>query len=306
MKKQLFEYAIGLLLAVMLVACSSDDELFSFDNEGELIVRPINAESFDMCALGHGWKVTEMYEMYDDGTYDHENYYSKGLIGGTPPSRYEFSDGKVIVYHSYHMGPSVYSECSMRYDERSNKLYFNDRERYKVVSVSTDEIRLISIGMNTYKDGTTKKYYGYYTILQRLSDQELQDTRENYWVNDSDMNRDMTWNDLIHKWILMYYSRGSDPRKVPFDRNDDNLSIQFFPDGTVRVKNFKDVFEGTFEYNGRDSINLIQQDGAPDWRGSYFQDITSIKMARIYYGAYLELSTDKSHYYQLIRAKSDE
>ena len=305
MKKQLFVYAIGLLMAGLLAACSSDDELFSFDNEGELIVSPISADEFNKCALGHGWKVTAMYELYDDGTYDHENYYSKDREGRGAPEQFEFSEGKVVVYRHIPMYPDSYSEYSMRYDDTSNKLFFNDMERFKVVSVSTDDMSFIS-RVNPYKNETGRMIYGYYTILRRLSDQELQDTRENYWVNNSDMNRDMTWNDLIHKWILMSYSRGSDPRTVPFDRNDDNLSIQFFPDGTVRVRNFKDVFEGTFEYNGRDSIKLTQQDGAQDWRGSYFQDITSIKMARINYGAYLELSIDNSYYYQLVRAKSDE
>ena len=116
MKKQLFVYAIGLLMAGMLAACSSDDDMFSFDSKNEVLVKSISADEFNKCALGHGWKVTAMYELYDDGTCDHENFYSKDRLGRGEPEQFEFSEGKVVVYSRSPMYPGTYSESSMRYD----------------------------------------------------------------------------------------------------------------------------------------------------------------------------------------------
>lgn len=307
MKKAILLSTLALLAMVLLSACNSDDDMFTFDSKGEVVVKPISADEFNKCALGHGWKETGMYAVYGDGSYDKEEYYRKMKLGYVSYDKYEFSEGKAIVYMSNFMEPSTYYESSMRYDETTNKVYFNDIERFKVVSVSTDEIRLIR-HITPYEDEAARTVIGYYTVLRRLTDEELLATREGHFVKESDMNRDMTWDDLIHKWMLSSYIKdGIGPKEVPYDRDNDNnsVSIQFFPDGSMNLKNYKEVFTGTFDYNGVDSIHLIHADGTPEWGGLFFHDFTSINKAVIRYGAYLELYIDNMNLYQFVRAKSD-
>ena len=124
--------------------------------------------------------------------------------------------------------------------------------------------------------------------------------------NFNDRYREMTWDDLMHKWILRCYIANGFQKEVPFDRDNDRISIQFFPDGTVKLKNYNDLFEGTFEYNGKDSIQLKPKEGTPEWGGLYFKAFPSIKKAVIHYAAGLTLSIDDINYYEFIRAKNDE
>ena len=300
--KKLFMIAAIALLGGMMTACSSDDDMtFSFDSEGEIIVKPISESEFNRCVLGSGWIETERHDINADGTYNKKNHYDRDeyVIGGGAPLSYEFSEGKVTTYWSGSL-ESGFSEGSMHYYEKTNDLYFGNYDRYKVLSVSNQEIRL------AFRNGDSERRYGLYIVLRRLTDEELQHTKEVCWINEKDRHREMTWDDLMHKWILRCYIANGNQKEVPFDRDNDRISIQFFPDGTVKLKNYNDLFEGTFEYNGKDSIQLKPKEGTPEWGGLYFKAFPSIKKAVIRYAAGLTLSIDDINYYEFLRAKNDE
>ena len=302
MKKQGIFLTLMLLAVTMLTACSSDDDMtFSFDSEGEIIVNPISASEFNRSVLGCGWAEIERHDINADGTYNKKNHYDRdeNEIGGGAPPRYEFSEGMVTTYWSGSMATG-YFEDPMHYDENTNKLYFGDYDRFKVLSVSNQEIRLASRG------GDSERPYSSYVFLRRLTDEELQHTKEVCWINDKDRYREMTWDDLMHKWILQRYFVNGHQQDVPFDRDNDRISIQFFSNGTVKLKNYNDLFEGTFEYNGKDSIQMKPKEGTPEWGGLYYKDFPSIKKAVIRYAAVLTLSIDEINYYEFIRAKNDE
>ena len=302
MKKQSIFLTLMLLAVTMLTACSSDDDMtFSFDSEGEIIVKPISESEFNRCVLGSGWIETERHDINVDGTYNKKNHYDRDeyVIGGSAPLSYEFSEGKVTIYWGASL-ETGFSEGSMLYYEKTNDLYFGNIDRYKVLSVSNQEIRL------AYRGSDSERRYGLYIVLRRLTDEELQHTKEVCWINDKDRYREMTWDDLMHKWILRCYIANGNQKEVPFDRDNDRISIQFFPDGTVKLKNYNDLFEGTFEYNGKDSIQLKPKEGTPEWGGLYFKAFPSIKKAVIHYAAGLTLSIDDINYYEFVRAKNDE
>jgi hypothetical protein len=291
-----------LLAVTMLAGCNSEDDMtFSFDSDGEIIVNPISASEFNRSVLGCGWAEIERHDINADGTYNKKNHNNRdeNEIGSGAPNRYEFSEGKVTTYWSGSMETGFF-EAPMHYDEKTNKLYFGDNDLYKVLSVNNQEIKLVSRG------GDSEMRYGWYVILRRLTDEELQHTKEVCWINDKDRYREMTWDDLMHKWILRCYIANGFQKEVPFDRDNDRISIQFFPDGTVKLKNYNDLFEGTFEYNGKDSIQLRPKEGTPEWGGLYFKAFPSIKKAVIRYAAGLTLSIDDINYYEFIRAKNDE
>ena len=302
MKKQSYYAILMLLASTMLAGCNSEDDMtFSYDSEGEIIVNPISASEFNRSVLGCGWAEIERHDINADGTYNKKNHYDRdeNEIGGGAPPRYEFSEGMVTTYWSGSLSTG-YFEDPMHYDEKTNKIYFGNFDRFKVLSVSNQEIRLASRG------GDSGLYYGLYVVLRRLTDEELQHTKEVCWINDKDRYREMTWDDLMHKWILRCYIANGFQKEVPFDRDNDRISIQFFPDGTVKLKNYNDLFEGTFEYNGKDSIQLKPKEGTPEWGGLYFKAFPSIKKAVIHYAAGLTLSIDDINYYEFIRAKNDE
>ena len=198
MKKQGIFLTLMLLAVTMLTACNSEDDMtFSFDSDGEIIVKPISESEFNRCVLGCGWAEIERHDINADGSYNKKNHYDRdeNEIGGGAPPRYEFSEGMVTTYWSGSMATG-YFEDPMHYDENTNKIYFGNFDRFKVLSVNNQEIRLASRG------GDSGMYYGLYVVLRRLKDEELQHTKEVCWINDKDRYREMTWDDLMHKWIL--------------------------------------------------------------------------------------------------------
>jgi hypothetical protein len=184
----------------------------------------------------------------------------------------------------------------MQYE--ANKIYVGNNEKFTLISVDDTEIRAIEkAGLIDDHAGGMKTVY-HYVVLQRMTDKELQETRDTYWVNAKDLSRPMTREDLIHKWVLMTYTDNHIATHVSNDRNVDKAYIQFFEDGTVTVKDGVGVaaYKGTFDiqFNNNESATISLKFADAKRAGGFFQkNVWQSTELRLTAAAYLTLAIDE-------------
>lgn len=315
--KKLLYFVIGII--PLLTACSSDDALGEFDENGEFVVKDrkqVSLIEFNGITNGFGWYEAETHEILDNGKYEKNDYW-EGMDGGGP-SKYEFKDGIATTFLYLDAYPAdTYSKHSLRYDENTGKVFFDNLEKFTVLSANINEIWVIKKG-GVRCDGDGKmskmKQIYLYVKLQKMTDEELQSAINNYWLNTEDMNRDITRKDICHKWVLTHVNGNMINTKVQssYDlRSNDFYYITFYPDGTLEGKSSTIHFKGTYVYDPEQPIpyggagyevpiQLIPDESEGEWP-LMFQDLPKMKFASIWYTSYLSLSTDNQHFYQFIR-----
>ena len=330
MKKSLL-CAMSLLLLTLICSCSKSDVMDLSDKttlpeeqpshedttsvpttpmEGTWVDVPVqqavSAADFMRYVVGHGWREAHTFDMNDDVTqYFNVQYRATGW----GPSRYVFGEDMVTgFYYIDHVPANVYCDGSMRYDETSNKIYFGDNDLFTLLSVNDTEIHAIKeAGVKDDHAGGMKAVY-HYVVLQRMTDEELQKTRDTYWINCNDLSRSMTREDLIHKWALILYTNNHYSTHVSDDRNSNKAYIQFFDDGTVTVKDGIITRNGTFDiqfYDGQCATISLKFDGQKP-SGSYFlKNVWQSKEIRLRAAANLTLIVDEGSVFAFQRSSTD-
>ena len=105
------------------------------------------------------------------------------MVGGAP-ERYEFGEGTVTCYISIdHLGAYCYYKRTLRYDETTGEVFFNEYKAFTVLSANEQEIRIVKSGgvRDDQKGGMVEVFL--YVILRRMTDEQLQETREIYTTN---------------------------------------------------------------------------------------------------------------------------
>ncbi len=127
-------------------------------------------------------------------------------------------------------------------------------------------------------------------IYKPMFESRLKEVREIFWESVSDLYREMTKEDICHKWILRNYSRLHSGRWRNYyqmtDRSDDTYHIQFLPDGSYRGKDTTEkTILGTYVYNGKDSLLLTPADGTTF--PTFFYKLQSVSIVSLERAAYL-------------------
>ena len=309
-----------LLASIVLTSCSRDDDYgFSMvnnvdtrvsDADGSVAVtakKSISASDFIRCVSGNGWREAETHEVYDDGTLQEEDYWRRMVGGG--PDEYVFGDNTVTRFAYIDAIPCLaYFKQTFTYDENTNQVSFNGDYYFTVLSIneSGTEVRIIKKGgVRDDKAGGLKQVY-LYVVLKRLSDSEVEALWENYWVNGNDLRREMTREDLMHKWVLTSYSDNLHIwHKVTTDRKDDRYYLRFHSDGTFEGMADGKSISGTFEYSDEGFIKLIPADDAPTNGNYYLQYIWQVKFAHIRSAAYLYLNVENEQSFRFVRSPED-
>ena len=256
-------YALG---QTKMVDTSKNDypTEFTYADDGSLIIQdmhPVSAADFQQYVVGRGWELYKLYQIKFDGTI-----YEPMSMGGWPGFIFEFGDGEVTTYANNDAIPTLYHmKSSWRYDETINQLYFDERPYLKMLSVIQKRmVFIMSAGMTSAGNGKMREAF-FLLIYKPVSEKRLQTIRDSYWENASDLYREMTKEDICHKWILWYYYKshlGSWKTEYQMtDRSNDKYHIQFLPDGSYRGKDTTGkTISGTYVYNGKDSLLLTPAD----------------------------------------------
>ena len=180
----------------LLTSCSKDEESnnpvnFPDDNgvvepdENGVIEKdptPVSSALFNQYTIGYGWHEAETHEINDDGTYQKRDYW-EDMVGGAPES-YEFGEGTVTCYISIdHLFADCYYKRTLRYDETTGEVFFNEYKAFTVLSANEQEIRIVKSGgvRDDQKGGMVEVFL--YVILRRMTAEQLQETREIYTTN---------------------------------------------------------------------------------------------------------------------------
>ena len=316
MKRTIKTLAICLSAILLLAACSSDDALGEYNENGEFVIKDkkqVSLAEFNRITNGYGWYEAETHEILDNGKYEKKGYW-EGMDGGGP-SQYEFKDGIATLFLYMDAFPAdTYSKYSLRYDENTGKVFFDNQEQFTVLSVSSNEIWIIKKGGQRGDGNGKMKQIYLYVRLQKMTDEELQSARNNFWVNSADLNREITREDLCHKWVLTYMNGNMINNNVQSSynlRSNDFYYITFHPDGTLEGKCSTIHFKGTYVYDPEQPIpyggaglevpiQLIPDESEGEWPLKFI-DLPKVKFASIWYTSYLTLSIDNNHYYHFIR-----
>ena len=316
MKRAFKTLGIFLSAFFLLTACSSDDALGEFNENGEFVIKDkqqVSLAEFNSITNGYGWYEAETHEILDNGQYKKNDYW-KGMAGGAP-SKYEFKDGIATLFLYMDAFPAdTYSKYSLRYEENTGKVFFDNQEQFTVLSMSSNEIWVIKKGGQRGDGNGNMKQIYLYAKLQKMTDEELQSARNDFWLNTADLNRDITRKDICHKWVLTHVNGNmvNNNMKSSYDfRSNDFYYITFYPDGTLEGKSSTVHFKGTYVYDPEQPIpygggglevpiQLIPDETEGEWP-LMFQDLPKMKFASFWYASYLSLSIDNQHYYQFIR-----
>ena len=312
-------------MLLLAVACSKSDEI---DSSGGNVnqedstsipndpmvetwldvpaLQSMSAADFKMYVVGYGWRRVETYRMNNDATqYSNIPLEAPGMI----PSRYAFGEDNATSF-SYSNSMPVYSETPMRYDETSNKIYLGNNERFTLLSLNYTEMYVIEkVGtMVDYGRGLEIIYY--YEVFQRMTGEELKNTRDHFWINKNDLSRPMTREDLLHKWVLMSYVDNNYSTHVSDDTKLGITYIQFFDDGTVEVKDGVGVtaYKGTFDvefYDNESATIKLKYDDEKRAGGFFQKNVWKSKELRLTATAYLSLIVDKDTVFHLQRNPTD-
>ena len=145
MKKLLFLIPLT-IWAVTITSCSSNDDymgiieekkLFSFSSDGSSVVPStrIPKNVFLDFAKGKVWSEEEVYEIFDDGTLSTHHLF-EGMYMETP--YFEFMEKETITY-THAVGQIT---RATEYNEDGNKLIVDGKERYTLLSINGEEMKI--------------------------------------------------------------------------------------------------------------------------------------------------------------------
>lgn len=176
----------------LLTSCSKDNDTKDpvicpvvLPDDNDIIERdptPVSLALFNQYTIGYGWCEAETHEMNNDGTYQKQNYWEDMDGGG--PERYEFSEGVVTCYIYVDALPADgFYKRSLRYDETTGEVFFDENKVFTVLSANEQEIRVVKLGgLRGDNHGGMKQIF-LYVVLRRMTDEQLQETRDIYTTN---------------------------------------------------------------------------------------------------------------------------
>lgn len=176
----------------LLTSCSKDDDTKDpvicpvvLPDDNDIIERdptPVSLALFNQYTIGYGWCEAETHEMNNDGTYQKQNYWEDMDGGG--PERYEFSEGVVTCYIYVDALPADgFYKRSLRYDETTGEVFFDENKVFTVLSANEQEICVVKLGgLRGDNHGGMKQIF-LYVVLRRMTDEQLQETRDIYTTN---------------------------------------------------------------------------------------------------------------------------
>lgn len=176
----------------LLTSCSKDDDTKDpvicpvvLPDDNDIIERdptPVSLALFNQYTIGYGWCEAETHEMNNDGTYQKQNYWEDMDGGG--PERYEFSEGVVTCYIYVDALPADgFYKRSLRYDETTGEVFFDENKVFTVLSANEQEIRVVKLGgLRGDNHGGMKQIF-LYVVLRRMTDEQLQEIRDIYTTN---------------------------------------------------------------------------------------------------------------------------
>jgi hypothetical protein len=261
---------------------------FAYADDGSLIVKglqPVSDADFQQYSVGRGWEPDKLYQIQFDGSL------FSGRMMGWPAYMFEFGDTGVTTYASDGSLPASYHfKTSWYYDESDNQLFFNNKPFLKLLSITEKRMAFVKSGgwMGDGKGNMREVFF--LLIYKPMFESRLKEVREIFWESVSDLYREMTKEDICHKWILRNYSRLHSGRWRNYyqmtDRSDDTYHIQFLPDGSYRGKDTTEkTILGTYVYNGKDSLLLTPADGTTF--PTFFYKLQSVSIVSLERAAYL-------------------
>ena len=176
----------------LLTSCSKDDDTkdpvicpVGLPDDNGVIERdptPVSLALVNQYTIGYGWREAETHEMNDDGTYQKRNYWEG--MEGAGPERYEFGEGTVTCYVYIDALPADgFYKRSLRYDETTGEVFFDENKIFTVLSANEQEIRVVKLGgLRDDNHGGMKQIF-LYVVLRRMTDEQLQETRDTYTTN---------------------------------------------------------------------------------------------------------------------------
>lgn len=281
--------------AVVTVSCSSDEDKEVVITKKE--TKPLSLAEFNKIALGYGWVEAETHEILDNGKVDTKDFY-EGREDDKPKS-YEFSHDTATTFaYLENPGVNAFYNRELHYDETTGKVYFGDIERFMVLSADEKEMivdKLYAVRENEL--GYHKDIY-HRVRLTKMNANELKATKRSYWINGDDIERDLTTEDICHKWVLQKVD--GYPWKTTEDtyeqRCDNTHYIRFLPDGTIEGHSDNIDFRGTYKLSGEvyhvhNGINhVIAISITPDENGGewpdMFENLPDVEQLDLQYGAY--------------------
>lgn len=288
------------IVAINIIAACENNEEESYNHISTSMdihlekVPKIEASLFKKYAIGQGWKETEAYVMNEDGTIQTTSW---GDINGWAPSVFEFYDSGTATEYVGLPRYNVNWAHKWDYDEKSNILLIDGEERFKLISISETEIQVAETGIRN-----NKKSYVLFEVFHRMDDEQLRQTKIKYFINYEDINREMTHDDIIHKWVLMNYTVNSKNVFIGDDRADTMNYIRFEQDGSFNGMANGKAFAGKYEYNG-DKIRLRKTSPDDTSDNFFLSNIWSVTDVKIDAAARISLyNTENGYYFNFLRA----
>ena len=176
----------------LLTSCSKDDDTKDpvicpvvLPDDNDIIERdptPVSLALFNQYTIGYGWCEAETHEMNNDGTYQKQNYWEN--LDGGGPERYEFSEGVVTSYIYVDALPAHgFYKRSLQYDETTGEVFFDENKVFTVLSANEQEIRVVKLGGLRGDNHGGMKQIILYVVLRRMTDEQLQETRDIFTTN---------------------------------------------------------------------------------------------------------------------------
>lgn len=281
--------------AAVMASCSSDDDKEVIVPQKES--KPLSLAEFNKIALGYGWVEAETHEILDNGEVDTKDFY-EGREGDKPKS-YEFrNDTATTFVYLEKTRVNAFYDRKLHYDETTGKVYFDDIERFKVLSADEQEIivdKLYAVRENEL--GYHKDIY-HRVRLTKMTANELQATKRSYWINGDDIERDLTTEDICHKWVLQKaYGYPWNPSENIYEQRSDNTHyIRFLPNGTIEGHSDNIDFRGTYKLSGEVyhvhngihhviAISITPDENGGEWP-EMFENLPDVEDLNLQYGAY--------------------
>lgn len=148
-------------------------------------ITPVSKADFDKYVIGNCWHQVNKYKIDDSGTIIPIIHWTTIQGSGGVPAGYDFDKDSLSIYIEPNyaaLSYVTYTKHALSYSEESGMINADEWPYFQLLSVSKERMEVIQRKyVKGGKYGQGRDVY-YYIILERLTDEELEEMRARYGV----------------------------------------------------------------------------------------------------------------------------